>query len=189
MIDLPLSPDGKAILTLCIVAAMFVMFVRERYPTEVVAIFGAATCLVLGLLPYDLALDALTNPAPWTITAMFLIMGALVRTGVLDWLTQEAERHVDHRPTVTLIILLGFVAGASAFLNNTPVVVVMSPVMVSVAKKLNIAASKLLIPCPTRPSLAGRSRSSAPRPTFWSMVSPGNRGSRPSRSSRSRPLA
>lgn len=146
MIDLPLSPDGKAILTLVIVALMFVMFVRERFPTEVVAIFGAATCLALGLLPYDLALDALTNPAPWTITAMFLIMGALVRTGVLDWLTREAERHVDHRPVVTLVILLGFVAAASAFLNNTPVVVVMIPVMVSVARKLNIAASKLLIP-------------------------------------------
>lgn len=146
MIELPLSPDGQAILTLLIVVAMFVMFVRERYPTEVVAMAGAATCLVLGILPYDLALESLTNAAPWTITAMFLIMGALVRTGVLDWLTHEAERHVDHRPVVTLVIIFGFVSLASAFLNNTPVVVVMIPVMVSLARRLNTAASKFLIP-------------------------------------------
>jgi Na+/H+ antiporter NhaD/arsenite permease-like protein len=146
MIHLPLSPDGEAILTLTIVLGMFVMFVTERYSVEVVAIAGAALCLVLGLLPYDVGMQALTNPAPWTITAMFLIMGALVRTGVLEWLTNTAEANADHRPTVTLVILFGFVALASAFLNNTPVVVVMIPVMVSIAARMKIAASKLLIP-------------------------------------------
>lgn len=146
MINLPLSPNGEAILTLLIVVGMFVMFVRERYPTEVIAIAGAALFLVLGILPYELALKSLTNAAPWTITAMFLIMGALVRTGVLEWLTHTAEANADHRPTVTLVILFGFVALASAFLNNTPVVVVMIPVMVSIARKLKVATSKLLIP-------------------------------------------
>ena len=146
MIHLPLSSDGEAILTLMIVLGMFVMFVTERYSVEVVAIAGAALCLVLGLLPYDAGMQALTNPAPWTITAMFLIMGALVRTGVLEWLTNTAEANADHRPTVTLVILFGFVALASAFLNNTPVVVVMIPVMVTIAGRMKIAASKLLIP-------------------------------------------
>ncbi len=146
MIDLSLSPNGEAILTLLVVVGMFVMFVRESYPTEVVAISGAALLLVLGILPYDLGLAALTNPAPWTITAMFLIMGALVRTGALEWLTRTAEANADYRPTVTLAILFGFVALASAFLNNTPVVVVMIPVMVSIARKLNVSPSKLLIP-------------------------------------------
>ena len=146
MIDLPLSQDGQAILALLIVVAMFVMFVRERFPTEVIAIAGAAACLVLGLLPYDDALKALTNPAPWTITAMFLIMGALVRTGALDGLTRTAEASAGQRPTVTLVIIFGSVALASAFLNNTPVVVVMIPVMVTIARKLGTSPSKLLMP-------------------------------------------
>ena len=146
MIDLHLSPDGEALLTLAIVVAMFAMFVRERFPTEVIAIAGAAACLVFGLLPYEDALKALTNQAPWTITAMFLIMGALVRTGALDWLTRTAEASAGQRPTVTLLILFGSVAIASAFLNNTPVVVVMIPVMVTIARKLGTSASKLLIP-------------------------------------------
>lgn len=146
MIDLHLPPDGEALLTLAVVVGMFVMFVRERFPTEVVAIAGAALFIVLGILPYDDGLKALTNPAPWTITAMFLIMGALVRTGTLDWLTRTAETSVGHRPTVTLLIIFGTVALASAFLNNTPVVVVMIPVMVTIARKLGTSASKLLIP-------------------------------------------
>ena len=62
-------PLMAPILTLLVVLAMFVLFVRESYPTEVVAIAGAAVMLVLGVLPYDSALAVLSNPAPWTIAA------------------------------------------------------------------------------------------------------------------------
>ncbi|MGO4916277.1 SLC13 family permease [Pseudogemmobacter sp. W21_MBD1_M6] len=146
MFNIAFSPQTSSVLTISIVVIMLIMFVRERYPAEVIAIAGAASVLALGILPYEKALTILSNPAPWTITAMFLIMGGLVRTGALEWLTQQAEKHVDKRPTVTLIGLLAFVAIASAFMNNTPVVVVMIPVFVQVARKMGVSASKLLIP-------------------------------------------
>ncbi len=146
MIDLPLGETGKALLALGIVLAMLVMFMRERYPTEVTAIGGAAAMLFFGFVPYEMAQDVLSNPAPWTILAMFLVMGGLVRTGALDWLTRAAERRMDDRPIVTLLVMLVFVAVASAFMNNTPVVLVMIPVFIQVAKKLGVSPSKLLIP-------------------------------------------
>ncbi len=146
MIDLGFSASSEAVLALCIVVVMFVLFVRERYPAEVIAIATAALFLVLGILPYERALTVLSNPAPWTITAMFLIMGALVRTGALNYLTRLAVSNIDSRPLLTLVVLFGSIAVASAFINNTPVVVVMIPVMMTVARKLGISASKLLIP-------------------------------------------
>lgn len=146
MLDLALSQTAEAILTLTVVLVMLVLFMRERYPTEVVAIGGASFLLVLGIVPYDDAVKVLSNTAPWTIIMMFLIMGGLVRTGALDWLTRQAEAHIDSRPIVTLIIIFALIAAASAFLNNTPVVVMMIPVMMTMARKLGISASKLLIP-------------------------------------------
>ena len=146
MLTLPLDETGQALLTLAIVAVMLAMFVRERYPAEVTAIAGAAAMLFLGLVPYEDARAVLSNPAPWTIMAMFLVMGGLVRTGALDWLTRAAERQVDDRPLFTMAMLFLIVAVASAFMNNTPVVVVMIPVFVQVAKRLGLAPSKLLIP-------------------------------------------
>jgi len=71
---------------------MFVLFFRESYPTEVVAIFGVSVFLVSGVLPYKEALNVLSNPAPWTIAAMFIVMGALVRTGALNAFTVFAEQ-------------------------------------------------------------------------------------------------
>ena len=139
-------PHGEAILTLAIVAVMFALFMREKYPAEVVAIAGAAAMLGFGVLPYEDALQVLSNPAPWTIVAMFIVMGALVRTGALAWFTHLAEAQAEARPGVAIGALMGFVVLASAFVNNTPVVVVMIPVFVQLCRRLDISPSKLLIP-------------------------------------------
>ncbi len=143
---LELSQTGQAVITLLVVLGMFVLFVRELYPTEVVAISGAAILLALGVLPYEAALNVLSNPAPWTIAGLFIVMGALVRTGALDAFTTLAERRAKVNPKVAIAMLMGFVVIGSAFMNNTPVVVVMIPVFVQLARTLGITASKLLIP-------------------------------------------
>ncbi|WP_339667632.1 SLC13 family permease [uncultured Roseovarius sp.] len=143
---LGVSQTGQALLTLLVVAAMFVLFVREIYPTEVVAIAGVAVLLGLGVLPYGAALEVFSNPAPWTIAAMFIVMGALVRTGALDAFTTLADQQAKHNPRVAIAMLLLSVVIGSAFMNNTPVVVVMIPVFVQLARTLKIPASKLLIP-------------------------------------------
>ena len=146
MIDLSLSPTGEAILALGVVGAMFVLFIREQYPTEVVAIGGAAVMLLSGVLPYGDALLVLSNPAPWTIAAMFIVMGALVRTGALDAFTKVAERSARSNPVLAVGALMLFVILASAVVSNTPVVVVMIPVFVQLARTMDVPASKLLIP-------------------------------------------
>ena len=135
-----------AVLSLLVVAGMFVMFLRESFPTEVVAIGGVAIMLITGILDYTQGLAVLSNPAPWTIAAMFIVMGGLVRTGALHWFTQIAERRAEKNPVIALSALMGFVVIASAFVSNTPVVVVMIPVFVQLAKKIGSSASKLLIP-------------------------------------------
>ncbi len=146
MLDLGLTPTGEAITTLIILVGMFILFLRETYPTEVVAIGVVGLLLITGLLPYSDGLAVLSNPAPWTIAAMFIVMGALVRTGSLDRVTRLAESTAKTHPKLAVTLLLGFAALASAFINNTPIVVIMIPIFVQVAKILKQSASKLLIP-------------------------------------------
>ena len=146
MITPLISAQASAILALCVVAVMFILFLRESYPAEVVAIAGAALMLVTGILPYEAALGVLSNPAPWTIAAMFIVMGALVRTGALDWFTQAAQAKAERSPRLAVASMLGFVVLSSAIVSNTPVVVVMIPVFVQLSRTLGVTASKLLIP-------------------------------------------
>jgi di/tricarboxylate transporter len=146
MLTLPLGETGTAFLALAILAAMFVMFVRETYPVEVTAMGGAAVMLILGLLPAPDAVAVLANPAPWTIALLFLLMGGLVRTGAVQMVIGTAERHVGNRPRTTIVMLMASVAGASAFMNNTPLVAVMIPVVIQIALRVGASPSKLLIP-------------------------------------------
>ena len=146
MENLTLNDHSQALFALGVVAVMFLLFLRESFPTEVVAIFGVAVLLISGVLPYDVALAVFSNPAPWTIAAMFLVMGALVRTGSLIGFTKLAHRLTQRSPALGLGFLFGFVVLASAVVSNTPVVVVMIPVFVQLAKTLDTSASKLLIP-------------------------------------------
>jgi di/tricarboxylate transporter len=146
MLGLELSATMQAFAAMAIVLAMLVMFIRETYPVEVVAIGGAVVMLVLGILPEREALRIFANPAPWTIAAMFIIVGGLVRTGALEWITQMAMRNADQHPAQTLVVLGGVVLALSAFVNNTPIVVVMIPVFMQLAKQMQLSPSKLMIP-------------------------------------------
>jgi di/tricarboxylate transporter len=146
MIGLDLSQGAQAVIALLILCGMFVMFLRETYAVEVVAIGGATLMLILGILPMESVGSVLSNNAPWTIAAMFIIVGALVRTGVLETVGQLAARKAEAHPALTLVTLGLGVTLASAFVNNTPLVVVMLPIFMQLAKQLQMSPSKLLIP-------------------------------------------
>jgi di/tricarboxylate transporter len=146
MIDIGLTGNGPALAAIAIVLGMFVLFLRETRPPEVIAMGGAGLMLLFGLLPVDAAGDVLSNSAPWTIAFMFVLMGGLVRTGALSLLTGWVDRNAQARPRGTVAGLFSAVAGASSVMNNTPVVAVMIPVVVQLAKSIGTAPSKMLIP-------------------------------------------
>ncbi len=146
LVDLVTIPDFPAYLTLGVVGLMFLLFVRETYPTEVVALIGVSILLVAGVIESSDIQSVFVNPAPWTIAAMFIISGGLVRTGALNYVTLKITSQAKTHPVRVLAILAVLVIVASAFMNNTPVVVMMIPVIVGLAKTLGLAPSKLLIP-------------------------------------------
>ena len=146
MFGIELAQSTQAIVALLILAGMLVMFVRETYPVEVVAVGGAVIMLVLGILPMKDVGSVLSNNAPWTIAAMFMIVGALVRTGGLEAVSQLAAKNATKHPAMTLAVLGIGVTGVSAFVNNTPLVVVMLPIFIQLSKQLQLSPSKLMIP-------------------------------------------
>lgn len=146
MFGLSVPAEFQPWVALAILVVMFVLFILERTPVEVTAIGAAAAMLVLGILPVKEATSVLSNPAPWTIALMFLVMGGMVRTGAVEAVISAVGRHAGDRPKTTVVALIGSIAVASAFMNNTPLVAVMIPVVIQLAMKIGTAPSKLLIP-------------------------------------------
>ncbi|WOI55499.1 SLC13 family permease [Palleronia sp. LCG004] len=134
------------ILALVILVLLFVAFTIERYPPEVTAAGGAALFIVLGLVPDDEVMDVFSSSAPITIAAMFVVSGALVRTGVLDALANALVERARSRPALAIAGFIFATIAASAFMNNTPVVLVLIPVVIRLAASLELAPTRLLIP-------------------------------------------
>lgn len=131
---------------LIILALMFIGFVMERFPAAVVAILGACTFLFLGIIDSKQLFSAFSNSAPITIAAMFILSGALLRTGTLDAVAGWIIRRAQTRPRQAVFEMFIGVYIASAFMNNTPVVVVMIPIILRLARATGFSAKKLLIP-------------------------------------------
>ncbi|MFA5580407.1 MAG: SLC13 family permease [Paracoccaceae bacterium] len=131
---------------LILIGVIFVAFISERFSPAMVAFVGAATALFLGLVSTDDVLRAFANPAPATIGAMFILSAALVRTGALETLIEALSRLSARRKVLALFFFFAAAALASGFLNNTPVVMVLIPVAIGLARQTGTSPSRLLIP-------------------------------------------
>ncbi|WP_129790730.1 SLC13 family permease [Sphingosinicella sp. CPCC 101087] len=121
-------------------------FVLERFAPVVIAIIGVAAVLVLGFAGPAEMLDVFGNPAPIAIGALFILSGALVRTGAIDAIIAAVTKRAEARPRRTIAELLFGTIGAAAFVNNTPVVIILVPVVRRLAQSVGRAATRLLIP-------------------------------------------
>ena len=131
---------------LALVIILFIGLMLERLPPVVLASVGGLVMFLLGFLTTDELLGVFSNSAPITIAAMFVLSGALLRTGTLEEISGWIVRRTRRKPRLA-VAEIGFgTLAASAFMNNTPVVLVMIPIVKRLAKALGMAATRLLIP-------------------------------------------
>lgn len=136
----------QMILTFAVLGGVFVCFAKEWLPTDLVALGGMCVLLATGVLGEDDLKTVFSNSAPMTIGAMFILGEALTRTGAIDWIAHRFETWAGKSMNRALLILALIVVPLSAFMNNTPVVIVFLPVIMTYSRKSGLKASKLLIP-------------------------------------------
>ena len=132
--------------TFAVLAGVFLIFVKEWLPNDLVALGGLAVLIVTGILGEKDLGQVFSNSAPMTIGAMFILGEALTRTGVIDWIAHRFEKWAGGSLSRAIVILALIVIPLSAFMNNTPVVIVFLPVLMAFARSTGLRASKLLIP-------------------------------------------
>lgn len=135
---------------IAIVCALVVVvlfgFVRERLPPDVVAMIAFSVLLATGILSADEALSVFSNSGPITVGCMFVLSAALERTGLIERAGAAVSRVAGRSPTAALVAVTISVMVISAFINNTPVVAIFTPIAIVLAHSLGIAPSRLLIP-------------------------------------------
>ncbi|WP_321488957.1 SLC13 family permease [uncultured Hyphomonas sp.] len=143
--------------SLGVVLAAICFYMLDRWSMELVSVCVIAALLVLFTLPgahgedgtpisaQDL-LSGFGNPALITIMALLVVGQGLFQTGALEGPTKALLSGYDRRPRMTLLLAFLAVFGISAFVNNTPIVIMFLPVMSAIAHRMKSSASKLMMP-------------------------------------------
>lgn len=122
------------------------LFATDYVSFDVTALIILVCLLVSGILTPREGFAGISNPATITIAAMFVISESIRRTGILrkagDFFCDRMRENFH----VWLLIMLAFISFASAFMNNTAVIMVFIPIIIDIASRLKISPSKLLIP-------------------------------------------
>ncbi len=135
-----------AVIVGAILLVLFAAFVREWVKADVAVMAAVSLLLVLGMLSPKQVLGVFSNSAPITVACLFIISGALSKTGCIDRLGQWIGDIAGNSERRLLLAMLMVGLLISPFINNTPVVMVMIPAVLSIAAKFNLAPSRLLIP-------------------------------------------
>jgi len=111
------------------------------------AMLAAVTVLlVAGVVEASEAFSGFSNAAPLTVAALYVLAGAVERTGVLEHLTARILGSEPQERRSELARVLLPTAASSAFLNNTPIVAMIAPAVAGWARRTGRSASKFLMP-------------------------------------------
>src|SRR5246127_1811726 len=134
------------IIVFALVATVFAAFLREWASPDLVALSAMGVLLVTGVLSADETLSVFSNSAPVVIGCMFVLSAGLERTGVIDSLARTFMRIAGTTEWRAQLALALLIVSLSALVNHLPVVVVFVPVILALARNIDLKASRLLIP-------------------------------------------
>ena len=135
----------EAWLTVGLSFAVFLALAFEWAPSDALFLGAAVILAALGVITPKQAFAGFANSGVLTVAALYIVAAALRETGVLEYVGHHLFGRV-RTDTQAILRLAAFVVPVSAFMNNTPVVAMLLPVVLSWCRRNSVSPSKLLIP-------------------------------------------
>ena len=154
---MPDAPNVHAIATLLLTVGALVLFTRERVPLETSSLLVLVVLTVgFELFPYygqqakqlhaTNFFSGFGHEALIAVCGLMIVGHGLVRTGALEPVGRMLGRLWGVSPQLSLLLTLVIGGLLSAFVNNTPIVVLLLPILVSVSLRAQTPASSILMP-------------------------------------------
>ena len=135
----------EAYLTLALLLALFALLIKTKIPAPAVFVGALAVALTFNLAPTDELLKGFSNQGMLTVAVLFMVAAGMYATGaitmIMDKLIGRPKSIVGAQVKVLPPIALG-----SAFLNNTPLVAMMIPVVKDLSRAGRLPAQQLFLP-------------------------------------------
>ncbi|WP_371017766.1 SLC13 family permease [Pseudalkalibacillus sp. JSM 102089] len=130
---------------LFVLILMMVGLIFELARPDMIVFISLTMFLLTGILTPDEALKGFSNQGMLTIALLFIIAGAIQKSGIVDRLTSKLIGE-SYSPRLSMLKMLVPISGFSAILNNTPIVVTFTPLIRKWCEERGLSPSKFLIP-------------------------------------------
>ena len=131
---------------LCLLAIVVTLFVINRPRMDVVALLVILALPLSGILTIEQALAGFSDPNVVLIAALFVIGEGLVRTGIAYRIGEWMSERAGNSEARLLVLLMIAVAGLGSVMSSTGVVAIFIPVVLSIAARLSLSPSRLMMP-------------------------------------------
>lgn len=143
------------ITTLIILAITAVFFVIGKIRSDIVALCSLVLLMSFGILTPAEALSGFSNSVVIMMVGLFVVGGAVFQTGLAKMISGKIMHLAGDNETRLFLLVMLTTTAIGAFVSNTGTVALMLPIVVSMAAKGNISASRLLMPLAFASSLGG----------------------------------
>lgn len=134
------------LITLVLLAVAIVLFATEKLPVDVVGLLLVVALVLTQILTVNEAVAGFGSDIIITIGGLFILVGGLTKTGLVDLIGRRLYRVAGNSQFVLTALIMGTAAFASSFMNNTTTAAMLLPVVIGLANRAKIPPSKLLIP-------------------------------------------
>ncbi len=142
-------------ITLIILALTVGFFVWGRVRSDIVALTALAALLISGVLTPTEALAGFSSPIVIMMMGLFVVGGAVLRTGLAKAAGQRLVRLSRGNETLTFLLVMLATAFIGGFVSNTGTVALMMPIVITMATQAGFSASRMLMPLAFAGSLGG----------------------------------
>lgn len=143
------------ITTLIILALSAVFFVNGKLRSDLVALCALVLLIVFNILTPEEALSGLSNPIVIMMVGLFVVGGAIFKTGLAKMISSKILRLAGKSELKLFILIMVVTAFIGAFVSNTGTVALMLPIVVSMAASANISPGRFLMPLAFASSMGG----------------------------------
>ena len=143
------------IATLIILALSAVFFAMGKVRSDLVALCALVALLLTGTLTPQEAISGFSNQVVIMMVGLFVVGGAIVQTGLAKKASGKLMMLAGDNEIGLFLLLMVVTAVIGAFVSNTGTVALMMPIVVSLAQKAKIRASRLLMPLAFASSMGG----------------------------------
>lgn len=150
-----------------VLAVMAFLFFTEKLPVDLTAFMGLVVLVFTGYIESSEAFSGFSSPAVITLLSVFMVSGALLQTGIADYVGQKVNQWIGSREKMLIVAIMVTSGVLSAFMPNIAATAVLLPAVASIARQSGVSPSKLFMPLSFGAILGGPPRWLGRRQTSW----------------------